>query len=258
MPDFNDIAVEYDRIKQEDEVLDQNRVKENKVKGKAADDLAKRQSVLPDERTHAKLEEKLSTMFDKSSRAGAKSNAPGLILPNGRKNFTDFHENYTGTGRIEKKQDNQGFVPQANAPKVDTPQASVVLYEQCVDCFERVEVGSVIPDMDFVPPRNRFVDEIDKWAAVGLKPGMIVCSLFCTTCATKFATEHRRILNDPFKNSMMVMGPDGRPTSLAAVEAEQLKHTHRQKTRENIIYLIKQERRNPLSQCFYGDAVIGN
>ena len=257
MPDFNDIASEYERIKNKPEKMDEIRVTENKVGGTPADALKKRENLLPTPETHHKLQEKYAQMFDKSSRAGAKHSGGGLILPGGRKNFADFHDNFTGTGRIEKKQEAPA-IPEHNAPKVDTPQISVVLYKRCIDCGDTVNKDEFVYDMDFVPPQDRFQGELEKWKAVGLKPGMIVGSFFCLKCVEAFKKERTQILNDPFKNALQVNGPDGLPTTLAALEAEALKHKHRQRTRENIIAMIKNERNDPTSDCFYGEARLGN
>jgi len=257
MTDFNDIVAEYDQIKDNPETIDQIRVKDNQVKGIAADSAQKRVNCLPTAEEHHKLQQKYAEMFDKSSRAGAKHNGGGLILPGGRKNFADFHDNFTGTGRIAKKQEAPA-IPEGNAPKVDTPQISVVLYKRCIDCGEAVSKSEFVYDMDYVPPRDRFPGELEKWKAVGLKPGMIIGTFFCLNCVAEFKKERMRIVNDPIKSALQVNGPDGLPTTLAALEAETLKHKHRQRTRENIIAMIKVERNDPMSDCFYGEARLRN
>ena len=257
MPDFNDVALEYERIKDKPEKMDEIRVKENEVGGTPADALKKRESCLPTAQQHHNLSQIYAKMFDKSSRAGAKHAGGGLILPNGRKNFADFHDNFTGTGRIPKKREVL-FTANDNAPKVDAPKISVVLYTRCIDCGGLIDKNNAVYDMDFVPPQDRFPGELEKWKAVCLKPGMIVGSFFCLICVAAFKEERMKILNDPFKNALQVCGLDGLPTSVAALEAEILKHKHRQKTRENIIAMIKVERNDPTSDCFYGEARNGN
>lgn len=255
MDTFKDIANEWDKIKDTPEEIDSNRVKDNKAAGSvAADDMTGREKHLPTRKQHENLSERLSNMFDKSKRSGSYSKGGGLILPNGRQNFADFHDNYTGTGRMAKKTEVKPLEIAENAPKVDTPQVSAVLYKRCIDCGGPVDKTNFVHDMDFVPPINRFPGEVEMWAAVGLKPGMIVGSLFCLPCVSTFGKEHKRILNDPFKNALQVIGPGGVPVTVASMEAEQLKHKHREKTRLNIIQMLKVERENPDSDAFYGAA----
>src|ERR1700752_4621888 len=116
MPDFADVALEYEKIKNTKTEIDETRVHENLAKGQAADSLEKRQKYLPSPEQHQKNVDRFSQMFDKSSRAGAKSGSGGLIMPNGQKLFSEFHDKFTGTGR---------FKPQVKPDKVSIPESKL-------------------------------------------------------------------------------------------------------------------------------------
>ena len=110
MTNFQEIEEQFNQIKDTPEALDDLRTSDaHKTTGTAADDTKLRQEVLPDAETHYRLQEKYGAMFDKSSRAGAKSKLHGLILPGGRKNFSDFHDNFTGTGRYKPQKTPEKF-----------------------------------------------------------------------------------------------------------------------------------------------------
>lgn len=262
MTDFKEITEEWNKIKDTPEVIDENRVTKNTVGGTAADDTAKRQRFLPSEEEHAKNSDRLATMFDKSSRAGAKSTLNGLILPNGRKNFADFHDNYTGTGRMDKKPDRQMAIAPGGGDagkRVDTKTPSVVLYERCMDCMKPVSKDDCVPNMVFIPTGEKIApQELAKWKAVGLKPGDIVCYLFCTKCPEATTLEFKKLKNDPITSLILVPGPDSKPMTLADKQSQSYLHQRSRRISDQVIATIKLERNNKDSDCFYGEARLAN
>lgn len=258
MPDFSDIAVEYDKIKDTPDVLGQTRTSDlNKATGVAADDTQIRKEILPDEETHYRLQQKLSTMFDKSSRAGAKSSLNGLVLPNGRKMFSEFHDKFTGTGRFQPQVKPDKVLLPENGRQLDVKQPSVVLYERCMDCLERVSKDEVVPNVIFLPPGN-MMNEIAraKWAMVQIRPGSVLCYLFCSKCPEDAKNRVKAILHDPFKSQIMLPAPGGKMQSLAEIESHKYMAERGARISDNVFQQIKYNRDLPKSDVFYGDAII--
>lgn len=264
MPDFLDVALEYERIKDDPEKLDQIRSKEHRVKGKAADALDKRQKALPTPEVHAKLEETYEKMFDTTARAGAQSTLHGLILPNGRKNFSDFHDNYTGTGRMPKKE-TPALLPPDNAPKVDTRKDMAMLFERCPDCCERVDKNNCEPNFTIIPPFEKLPpQEAHRWQSLNLTPGIWVCWLYCRQCPRKAAEGLAKIKNDPALNMIAFANADGTPKlhadgspyTLADKQAGDFIRKRADRISDTVHKMFQKERDNPLSQAFYGSARI--
>lgn len=258
MVDFADIALEYEKIKGTPEVTDALRIKKQKSRGLDADSEKKRQKYLPDKESHYKLQQKLSTMFDKSSRAGAKSSLGGLIMPNGQKMFSEFHDKFTGTGRYQPQTAPDKVIVPENAPRTDVKTPSVVLYERCMDCLERVDKDHCIPNMTILPPGDLMNDIArSKWNSVDIRPGSIICYLFCDKCPPKAAEVYKKISHDPFKSSFIVgVGPDGKPITMAQKESQEYLHAHSAKISDRVFEQIKYHRNFPDSDVFYGDAIL--
>lgn len=257
MPDFSDIALEYEKIKETPEVIDTLREKKNTInRGLTADSLNKRQDYLPDPQSHYRLQDKLSRMFDKSSRAGAKSTLGGLVMPNGRKMFAEFHDNYTGTGRIQPTKAPDKVLLPENGPQLDVKKPSVVLYERCVDCCERIDKDNCVPNMLFLPPGDLMSPaERSKWASVDIKPESVICYLFCVKCPTKVALEYKKIAHDPFKTKFIVwIGPDGKPVTAAEKESREFLTANSTRISNHVFEQIKHHRSLPDSDIFYGEA----
>lgn len=258
MPDFADIAIEYDKIKNTKTELDELRVHENMGGGKArADAEEQRQKYLPSPEVHQKKVDELSLMFDKSSRAGAKSSS-GLIMPNGQKMFSEFHDKYTGTGRF-KPQTAPDKVPlPRDNPNIDFKKPSVVLYERCMDCLERVDQGNCTPNMIFLPPGDK-MNEIAraKWQGVSIKPGSVLCYLFCEKCPKEAALGAKKIMHDPVKCNLIIgVGADGKPITLAHKETQEYLSARSSRISDQVFEAIKYHRDMPQSDIFYGDAII--
>jgi hypothetical protein len=256
MTDFADIASEYERIKDKPEVMDELRSTEAMKKtGPSADNTKIRQEVLPDDETHYRLQEKYTRMFDKSTRAGAKSKLHGLILPGGRKNFSDFHDNFTGTGRFKPQKAPNKVQLSEKGPKVDTPSVSVALYERCMDCLERVSKDDAVPNIIYLPPGD-MMNPIarSKWASVQLKPGMILGYLFCSKCLDTARLDVKRILHDPFKSAIQLPAPGGKTQTLAEVEAHKYTADRGERISDNVFQQIKYHRDLPETDVFYGEA----
>jgi len=256
MPNFSDIVEQYEKIKKSPEITDNLRVKEYKTKGLAADILQKRQKYLPDQKTHAKLQAKLSTMFDKSSRAGAKSTLNGLILPSGRKMFSEFHDNFTGTGRFERKKAPDTVPFNDNGPKIDPNPNRVILYERCADCLERVDMNNFIPGLTFIPPEDEANPIVtSKWRSVDLKPGTVICYLFCTKCPEEAAKALKKIKHDPFKSRFFIgLGPTGEQQTMADKEAQDYLRARSGRISDNVFSQIKYHRHIKGSDIFFGSA----
>lgn len=258
MVDFAEIAQAWDDIKDTPDVLGDIRIKPNEVGGKSADDVDTRKAYLPDEEAHYKLEQTYAEMFDKTRRAGPQSTLGGLVLPGGRKNFNDFHENFTGTGRMEAKKEPEGLELAPNAPKVDTHQNMAMLYERCVDCGELVNPNDCEVNASPIPPFELLnPEDTAKWKSVGLKPGFWLCYLFCRKCPAQAMEEMKKIKNNAIRSSIPSPhpGPDGKPLSLADVDVLNYLHGRARKVSENVHKMLKIERDNPDSKCFYGQAV---
>jgi hypothetical protein len=252
---FSEIEEQFNQIKDKPEVMDELRTTDAmKPTGRAADDTQLRQEVLPDDETHFRLQEKYSKMFDKSSRAGAKSTLNGLILPGGRKNFSDFHDNFTGTGRFTPQKTPSKVEFSDKAPKVDPYPDKVVLYERCPQCKERIDQQNFIPQMTFIPPADLLPPkERQKWESVQVKPCSVLCYLFCVKCPTESAAEVKKIRHDPFKSALIVkMGEDGKPITLADIQSREYMAKVSEEISEMVFAMIKNERNNPDSQAFYG------
>lgn len=257
MTSFQDILEEYKEIKKSPEILDNLRTTENSANGRAADNPDERQNYLPDAKTHAKLQANMTTMFDKTSRAGAKSSLHGLILPNGRKMFKEFHDNYTGTGRYKPQVAPDKVILRENAPKVDTRKPSVVLYERCLDCLDRVDRDHAVPNLTFIPPGDKLNPIARaKWESVQIKPGMILAYLFCDKCPAEAAKEVKKILHDPIKSRLQFPTPDGKMMSLAEKEAHAYMSARGQRIEDNVFQQISYHRGIPDTDIFYYDAKI--
>lgn len=259
MPDYADLVQEWERIKDEPDVLDDIRVIDNQITEKSADALDTRQQYLPSEEDHYKLEQKYADMFDRTRRVGAQSTLNGLVLPGGQKNFADFHDNFTGTGRIPKKKEPDKLELAPNAPKVDTHQNMAMLYERCADCGEFVDPkdcelsAAPIPPFELISP-----EDAAKWQAVSLKPGMWLCYLFCRACPAQAMEKMKKLKNDPLFCNLPSphAGPDGKPLSYADIMVLKYLQERAKKVSENVHRMLKQERDNLNSKCFYGEAVL--
>jgi hypothetical protein len=257
MTDFAEIALEYDKIKNTPEVTDPLRTsQEYKTVGIAADILEKRQKYLPDAKSHYKLQDKLSRMFDKSSRAGAKSTLGGLVMPNGRKIFSEFHDNFTGTGRFQPEKAPDKVTFKDDAPKIDPYPHRVIFYERCMDCLERVNLDDFIPDMTFVPPADKLNPIAEaKWRSVDIKPGTVICYLFCTKCPTEKAKKLRAIKHDPVKSQLLIgIAPDGKPWTMADKESQAFLAEHAGRVSDNVFQQIKYHRDLKSNDIFWGNA----
>lgn len=263
MTDFSEIVEQYNQIKDTPEVTDTLRTSDKhkasaRVAGGAADSLQKRQRYLPDAESHYKLEDKYSKMFDKSSRAGAKSTLNGLVLPSGRKNFSDFHDNFTGTGRFKPQKAPDKVQFQEKAPKIDPYPNKVILYERCPDCCERVDKDNFIPGMTFVPNGETLSpQERQKWASVDIKPETLICYLFCVKCPTEKAKKLNQIKHDPVKSQFTIgVAPDGKPWTLADKESQEFLLEHTTRVSEAILNQVKYHRDLNSAGIFYGNADI--
>lgn len=259
MPDFSDIALEYEKIKDEVQEIDKTRVSGNAA-GTAADSTEVRQRYLPSKEQHYKNEQRLSQMFDKSSRAGAKSSGSGLIMPNGQKMFSEFHDKYTGTGRFKPQTapDKVSLPDSALNSNIDFRKPSVVLYERCMDCLERVDRDDCVPNMTFLPPGDRMNPiERAKWAGVSIQPFSVICYLFCNKCPKEAAEGAKAITQDPIKNQIIIgMGSDGKPITLAHKETQEYLHKRSARISDQVFEAIKRGRENQETDIFYGDAII--
>ena len=168
MADFSDIQEQYNQIKDTPEVIEQTRISDlSKNTGKAADRVDLRQDILPDAETHARLQDDYEQMFDKTRRSGAKSTLHGLVLPGGRKMFSEFHNNFTGTGRFKPQKAPDRVQLPTRSPQIQTKGPSVVLYERCMDCLERVDKDEAVPNITFLPPGDLMNDIAkSKWSAI--------------------------------------------------------------------------------------------
>jgi hypothetical protein len=259
VPDFADIASEYEKIKDTPDVTATLRTnQEYKATGKAADLLEKRQKYLPDASTHYKLQDKLSKMFDKSSRAGAKSTLGGLVMPSGQKIFREFHDNYTGTGRFKPQKAPDKVAFKEDGPKIDPYPNRVILYERCMDCLERVDLNNFIPDMTFVPPGEHLNPiAAEKWRSVDIKPETLICYFFCMKCPTERAKKLRAIKHDPIKSKFIIgMGPDGKPMTMADKECQAFLAEHAGRISDNVHQQIKYHRNLKSNDIFWGNARI--
>lgn len=258
MTDFADIVLEYEKIKDTPDVLSDTRVKDNSEKGISADSGQAVQSFLPDAETEAKLQDKLSTLFDKTSRSGAQSNLHGLILPGGRKNFADFHDNYTGTGRYtpQKTPDKVDF--KTDAPKVDPYPHRVILFQKCGDCCQPIDKENFVPNMLPIPPGQILTpQEREKWASVDIKPETLLCYFFCMECPKQVAENLSRIQKDPIKSQIFVgFSPDGKQITLAEKEAQEYLRDRSARISTNVFNEIKYHRDIKDNDVFFGNSRI--
>jgi hypothetical protein len=258
MPDFADLALEYERIKDTPDAIGNTRTSDlNKNTGTAADSTGIRQDILPDEKTHYEKQIELTTMFDKSSRSGAKSKLHGLFLPNGRKMFKEFHDNYTGTGRYKPQVAPDKVQLPLRGRKLDTPQIAVCLYERCMICLSRVNRDECVPNIFFIPPMEAIHPmAFAKWQTVSLKPGMALGYLFCKKCHDEGLITTKAILHDPIKSKIMLPVPGGKMESIAEVEARKYIADRGARISDNVFETIKKERNNPDTDVFYGDGIL--
>lgn len=259
MANFSDIVEEYNKIKDTPEVTDPLRTNQDyKVIGKSADLVEKRQQYLPTKEAHFKLEQKLSKMFDKSSRAGASSTLGGLVMPNGRQIFKEFHDNYTGTGRFQPQKAPDKVEFKDDGPKIDPYPHRVILYERCMDCCERVDLNNFVPDMTFVPSGDKLNPvAAAKWSSVSIKPGTVLCYMFCMKCPTDKAIKLRAIKHDPVKSQLLIgMAPDGKPWTMADKESQAFLAEHAGRISDNVFQQIKHHRDLKSNDIFYGNCRI--
>lgn len=202
--------------------------------------------------------ERNAKFFDTASRSGAGGTKAGLVglRPNG--SSTAWLDQYTGTGRMKKEapmfSENVDIKDDHIDHKARKP--SVVLYEHCMDCLERVNRDSCVPVINTPIPSGTpadansgdalrvSVETIAKWAAVGVKPLDIICYLFCTKCAMTAMNEAKRL---NASGLTLIIGGQ-------SVTAGQ-RYLQQRGTRisDQVFARIKLERQNPDSDCFYGD-----
>jgi hypothetical protein len=257
MPNFSDIVEQYNQIKGTPEITDPLRTnQEYKVIGKSADIEEKRRKYLPNGQIHYRLQQKLSTMFDKSSRAGPQSTLGGLVMPNGRQIFKEFHDNYTGTGRFKPQTAPDKVTFKEDGPKIDPFPHRVILYERCMDCLERVDLNNFVPDMTFVPPGDKLNPiTAAKWASVSIKPGTILCYMFCMKCPTEKARKLNAIKHDPIKSQLIAgLDPHGKPWTVADKESQAFLAEHGGRVSDNVFQQIKYHRDLKSNDIFYGNA----
>lgn len=259
MPNFDEIKQEWEQIKDTPDAIGNTRTLENPLTNtQTADNLGNLQDALPDEEAHYQKQLHLTKLFDKTSRAGAKSKLNGMILANGRKMFAEFHDNYTGTGRFKPQVAPDKVDFKENAPKVDPYPHRVIMFDRCVDCREVVDLNNFHPDMTFIPPGD-MLNPIAKakWAAVDIKPGTLICYLFCMKCPSDAATAVQAIRHDPIKSKFIIgMGPDGKPMTLAQKEAHEYMSKRSAIISDNIFAEIKRHRDLKSNDIFFGNAKI--
>jgi hypothetical protein len=258
MSDFDDIIEQYEQIKDTPDVLSKTTVKDNASKGVSADNLKSIQNYLPSPKSHIELQTKLTDLFDKTSRSGAQSKAPGMILPGGRKKFAHFHDNFTGTGRFtpQKTPDKVDFGDKA--PKVEPYPHRVILFQRCADCNDPIDKENFVPNMlPILPGELLAPEERAKWASVDIKPETLLCYFFCINCPAAVAANLQTIRQDPIKSQMMVgIGPDGKPITVSDKEAQTYLAERSAKISKNVFEQIKYHRDIRDNSVFFGNARI--
>jgi hypothetical protein len=234
--------------KKEKHFLDKSAIVKNTAPGRSADSAAMLEHFLPSKEEEFKNAEKLTTVFDTSSRAGAGGTKAGVvgIRPNGGKAASEFLEMYTGIGRFKPQA--VPFTEKINICDKGNDNArkpSVVFYKSCMDCMKPLNRDDCVPNMNIIPPLQIATQaEIEKWRSVGLKPGMVVCYCFCTPCIKEAVA----IQKDPYKQMPLIVG--GVETTLAKMEMQK----RASRISDQVIAEIKRERENPETDVFYGDA----
>ena len=249
MPDFADIASEYEKIKKTPDAIDFAPVKKNKAGGVSADHAHNIKQILPPMQEEMKKREQLTAMFNTTSRAGAggtKVGVPG-IRPSGGKAASQFLEDFVGTGRIKKEpkpfHENTVFAPTRQA---DTKRPSVVLYEKCMDCLKPVNRDDAVPSMVVVPPPDRIAPQVkQRWDSLNLKVGDVVCYLFCGPCVRGAVDT----MKDRTLNSITLI-QNGQETTMAQIKMRE----RSTRISDQVHQVLLNERNNPYSDVFYGDA----
>ena len=246
---LKDLLEQIEQEKNKPEVLDKTPVVKNTVGGEAADSAAARQAFLPSAAEHYQNVESLSKMLDTTSRAGAGGTKAGVvgIRPAGGKAASNFLERFTGTGRIKKEFDPlENPIPIKEGPKREVQKPSAVLYERCMDCRKRVRKDYAAPNLVMIPPPQHINDIMRaKWAAVGLRPGEIVCYVFCVPCIRN-ASQEAQTLN--------ATGIQLVQNGCVITPAQRYLKERGQRISDNVFAALKAERNNPQTDCFYGEA----
>jgi hypothetical protein len=247
----SDILEAREAQKKTKHFLDKLPTKKNKTRGLAADDKAKIARLLPSKKEEFKKAEKLSRLFDTTARAGAGGTRTGVpgIRPSGGKEASGFLETYTGVGRYKAPPaaftQNQSFT--GSATSSETKRPSVVLYKKCMDCMQPVRRDDAIPNMTIIPASEHLHPIArEKWETVKIRPGSIICYLFCGDCVRAAVA----VSKDPSKQIRLISG--GQETTLARYELQQ----RSQKISDQVFEAIKRERDNPESDVFYSDGVL--
>lgn len=229
--------------------LDETRISKNKVGGDSADSQDSIAGMLPSKKEQFELAEKLTPMFQTTSRAGAGGTRANLVglRPNGGKEASAFLDKYTGTGRMEKKKamfsENQAVTENK---RVDGPGPSVVIYDCCQDCLQPVRKDDCIPNMIVLPPPDKFNPiAFEKWRALDLKPGDILCYLFCGPCVRETMKECQRL-----NASGLTYVING----YSVTAQERYLKERAQRVSDNVQNRLKRERDNPNTDVFYNNA----
>lgn len=245
----DEIREAAEQLAKEKEAYADSAIVKNPVPGMSADDESVRQQFLPSAEQHHQMASDFSEMLDTTKRAGAggtKSNVVG-IRPNGGKRASTFLEQFTGTGRMPKeKKLFEENVKLKEGKRLECPQLACCLYVQCVDCFKRVDRNACVPAIVPIPP-GHLINPItrEKWEQVGLRPGDVIGYLFCLRCA-KHAAEQVQYLNRT--------GLDVVVNGTVVKAGQRWAKERSERISENVFRMIRNERANPESECFFGEA----
>jgi hypothetical protein len=249
MTTFKEIEEANRELANTPEVIEQAKIVKNKrARGKSADSAQVLESMLPSPEVEFKTAESLAVMFDTTKRAGAGGTKAGVvgIRPHGGKAASNFLEEFTGSGRMApKKGAFDENVKIKDGKNLNCPQASVVIYKECMDCMKPVCRDACVPCVVPIPP-DQAMNEITKakWQAVNIRPGDVLCYLFCLKCAKDAHAEAQRLNRSGL--DIVVMG--------TVVKAGQRYLKERgQRIEDHVFNYIKRERHNPQTDIFYGN-----
>lgn len=246
--DLKTLKEELAELEKTPEAIELSRVARNTVRGESADSTAMIERMINPADEFKKAED-LTAMLDTSKRAGAGGTKAGLvgIRPNGGKAASQFLEDFTGTGRMKKQaapfEEKMKF--DGDKVKRDVKKPSVVLFKHCMDCMFEVRQDEAIPQMMPLPPGG-IMNEIEraKWESVGIRPGEILCWLYCVPCMKAAMKEAQRL------NSIgLTLIQNGQPVTAG----QRFLNERGKRISENVITYIRRERNDPHSEVFYGE-----
>jgi hypothetical protein len=248
----NEIIEAAKHLKKDKHFLDKFPTKNNQHLGLSAASSAVINRMLPSKEIEAKKADELSRVFNTTTRAGAGGTKAGLVglRPSGGKAASAFLENYTGLGRFKPQAAPYSEPLNIKETRNDNvKKPSVVLYKLCMDCMQPVSKDACVPNMTIIPPPQLCApSETAKWQSVQLKTGDILCYLFCVSCVKDAQAQAKR----PEKQIRVVV--QGQETTIAALEQKK----RGERISDQVFACVKNERNNPESDVFYGDAKIWN